>query len=42
MTLADIAEQYGERFLEKYQHKVLPGTRKRSMPSATAGHRPQA
>ena len=28
MTLADIAEHYGERFLEKYHHKVLPGHRK--------------
>ena len=28
MTLADIAEHYGERFLEKYQQKLLPGHKK--------------
>ena len=28
MTLADIADHYGERFLEKYQHKLLPGHKK--------------
>lgn len=28
MTLADIADHYGERFLEKYHHKLLPGHKK--------------
>ena len=36
MTLADIAEQYGERFLEKYQQAYYPVTRKHSMLSITA------
>ena len=28
MTLTDITEHYGNRFLEKYQHKLLPGHKK--------------
>ena len=28
MTLADIADHYGETFLEKYRHKLLPGHQK--------------
>ncbi len=28
MNLADIADEYGDRFLKKYEHRLLPGHRK--------------
>ncbi len=29
MNLADIADQYGDRFLKKYEHSLLPGHSKK-------------